>query len=161
MLKFLRNGWKNLSWWLAVYVTWPLWPGNQRNTWPHLRYSIIDGWQQWKNLCLVSRVCVTVYPDSYHICVYVRVQLTRYSGDDQLVYQYQPIIDQSIPLINSMIKSVNARHGLPTPNIAHTIHHCHEKRGKYRTRYCQLMDGCHPDAATFRCWLIKKILGLD
>lgn len=93
----------------------------------------------------------------------VGVHLMKYSNNDQSVYQYQPIVDQSIPLINTIIKSVNTLSGLPTPNIAHSIHHCHGKKGKYRTRYCRLSDGCHPDTDTQLLWaqeILKTITNL-
>lgn len=87
----------------------------------------------------------------------VGVHLSRYSNGDELVFQYQPVIDQSIPLINNIIRSVNSQCGLLTPNVAHSIHHCHGKRGSYRTRYCRLFDGCHPDFETQQRW-VQEIL---
>lgn len=93
----------------------------------------------------------------------VGVQLSKYSNDDGSVFQYQPIIDQSIPLINNIIRSVNSQQGLLTPNVAHSIHHCHGKRGSYRTRYCRLFDGCHPDSDTQLRWaqeILKSITNM-
>lgn len=90
----------------------------------------------------------------------VGVNLVHYSNNDMTQHMLQPIIDQSIPLIHIMIKQINGLNVLPTPNIAHSIHHCHGRRGKYRTRYCRLFDGCHPDFATQLLWtqeILKSI----
>lgn len=87
----------------------------------------------------------------------VGVHLSRYSLDDNSVYYLQPIIDESIPLINKIIKQINRWNGLPCPDIAHTIHHSCGHQGKYRTRYGRLVDGCHPDEPTRPLWS-KKIL---
>lgn len=73
----------------------------------------------------------------------VGVHLVHYSNNDPTLHILQPVIDQSVPLINIIIKQVNGLNGLPTPNISHSIHHCHGRRGRYRTRYCRLYDGCH------------------
>lgn len=89
----------------------------------------------------------------------VGVHLSRYSEDASL-FPYQPIIDQAIPLINVIIRSVNASQGLPSPNIADSIHHSHGRGGKYRTRYCRLYDGCHPNNDTLMIWareILKSI----
>lgn len=90
----------------------------------------------------------------------VGVHLMKYSGNDDSVFCYQPVIDQSIPLINIIIKRTNKLNGLPTPEIANTIHHCHGRRGRYRTRYSRLFDGCHPDSDTQLLWTreILKII---
>lgn len=82
----------------------------------------------------------------------VGVHLSNYSGGDISLHRMQPIIDQAIPLINNMIRSVNSLHGIPTPNIADSIHHSHGRGGCYRTRYCRLFDGCHPNHETIMIW---------
>lgn len=82
----------------------------------------------------------------------VGVHLTRYSLDDNSVYPLQPIIDDSIPLVNKIIKQVNKWNGLPSPDVAYTIHHSCGRGGRYRTRYTRLMDGCHPDESTRSLW---------
>lgn len=91
---------------------------------------------------------------------FVGVHLVHYSNNDPSLYMLQAIIDQSIPLINIIIKQINGLNGLPTPNIAHSIHHCHGRRGRSRTRYCRLFDGCHPDHDTQLLWtreILKSI----
>lgn len=112
--------------------------------------SMIDNYERIFALFCESAALFTQTPIIY--VPLVGVHFSRYSGDDQSVFQYQPIIDQSIPLINYIIRTVNTRHGLPTPNVAHSIHHCHGKGGRYRTRYCRLIDGCHPDTDTRLLW---------
>lgn len=87
----------------------------------------------------------------------VGINLMHYSLEDKSVYPLQPIIDESIPLINKMIKQINQWNGLPSPDIAYTIHHSRGRQGKYRTRYGRLVDGCHPNEATRSLW-VKEIL---
>lgn len=87
----------------------------------------------------------------------VGIQLTHYSLGDGTVYSLQPTIDESIPLINEIIKQVNSWNGFPTPDFACTIHHSKGRRGTYRTRYGRLADGCHPDEQTRMLW-VKSIL---
>lgn len=87
----------------------------------------------------------------------VGIQLTHYSHGDSTVYSSQPIIDESIPLINIMIKQINRWNGLPTPDLAYTIHHSRGHQGTYRTRYGRLADGCHPNEETRQLW-VKAIL---
>lgn len=123
--------------------------------------TMVDNYERLFALFRESASLFTSIPIIY--TPIVEVHLTRYSNNDQSVYQYQPIIDQSIPLINNIIRSVNTWHGLQTPNLANSIHHCHGKRGKYRTRYCRLLDGCHPDEDTQWLWVqevLKSITNL-
>lgn len=90
----------------------------------------------------------------------VGVHLSYYCGGDMSLFPVQPIIDQSVPLINNIIRDVNSSHGLPTPNIADSIHHSHGRGGRYRTRYCRLYDGCHPNQDTLLIWsreILKSI----
>lgn len=87
----------------------------------------------------------------------VGIHLTHYSLGDDTVYHLQPIIDESIPLMNKIIKEINRWNGLPTPDLAYTIHHSRGHRGTYRTRYRRLADGCHPDEQTRLLW-VRAIL---
>lgn len=112
--------------------------------------SMVDNFERIHALFRESVALFTKTPIIY--IPLVGVQLVHYSNGDESVRALQPIIDQSIPLINLIIKQVNYLNGLPTPNVAHSIHHCHGRRGKYRTRYCRLYDGCHPDPDTRSIW---------
>lgn len=82
----------------------------------------------------------------------VGVHLSHYSNMDASLYSLQPIIDQSVPLINKIVRTENTRRGLPTPNTSDSIHHSHGGGGRYRTRYCRLYDGCHPNHDTLKIW---------
>lgn len=117
--------------------------------------STIENFERFLSLFRESARLFTSVPIIY--VPLVGIHLTRYSLDDDSVYPLQPIIDNSIPLINIMIKEVNRWNGLPSPDIAHTVHHSCGRRGKYRTRYAKLTDGCHPDEVTRSIWS-KEIL---
>lgn len=98
-----------------------------------------------ESVSLFTKIPIIVLP-------IVGVHLLRYSNEDASLHPLQPIIDQAIPLINNIVRTVNGRSGLPTPNIADSIHHSHGGGGRYRTRYCRLYDGCHPNNDTLKIW---------
>lgn len=68
------------------------------------------------------------------------------------LYRKQPILDLAIPLINVIIKESARFNGLPALDLAKYMHHSKGKGGVYRTRYCKLYDGCHPDQDTRLLW---------
>lgn len=78
-----------------------------------------------------------------HLERYATVEESTVSSINQ-----QRDLDTAIPLINTMIKTSNARNGLPTLDLANFIHHSKGHGGTYRTRYGKLHDGCHPDDST-------------
>lgn len=81
------------------------------------------------------------------------IHMNRYIGSDSMnLYQEQPKLDTAIPLINIIIKESSKLHGLPVADLAKFIHHSKGKGGTYRTRYCRLSDGCHPDEQTRQMW---------
>lgn len=90
--------------------------------------------------------------------------MNRYARNDSSeLFLLQPNIDTAIPLINVIIKYVNGLNGLPTPDLAQFVHHGKGKRGKYRTRYARLRDGCHPDESLRSDWvheILKKLTNL-
>lgn len=103
-----------------------------------------------ESACLFTQIPIIYSP-------LVGIQLMHYSYGDPTVFGLQPIIDDSIPLINIMIKQINRWNGLPTPDLAYAIHHSRGHRGTYRTRYGRLVDGCHPDEQTRKIW-VREIL---
>lgn len=117
--------------------------------------STVENFERLLSLYRESTSLFTDIPIIY--APLVGIHLMRYSLDDNSVYNLQPIIDESIPLINKIIKEINRWNGLPCPDFAYTIHHSRGRQGKYRTRYGRLMDGCHPDEATRSLWS-KEIL---
>lgn len=83
----------------------------------------------------------------------VGIDLVAYAkGPMAHLYESQPIVDSSILLINNFIRTVNGERGLPTPNTSTVIHRCRGRDRGYRTHYCKLTDGCHPNGEVMEYW---------
>lgn len=85
-----------------------------------------------------------------HLNFYSRLDLAE-------LYEQQLVVDVSIPLINIIIKRVSMLCNRPTLDIAKFIHHSRGHRGKYRTKYGRLYDGCHPDDSTRQEWVSETL----
>lgn len=75
----------------------------------------------------------------------VGIDLIQYAGHwSKALYEMQPIVDETVTLVNIHIRRINEENGLPTPNTSSCIHRCRRKNRVYRTHYQKLSDGCHP-----------------
>lgn len=65
----------------------------------------------------------------------------------------QPLLDKSITMINKQLSLFNKSMAVVTPFLSSAIHmRC---RGRYRTAYGKLADGCHPTLQLCRVWAHK------
>lgn len=101
------------------------------NTKPNYQIEMVENFER---ILSIFRESVKLFTDTPIIFLpVIGVHLSRYSNEDVSLYPLQPLIDQSIPLINNVVRTVNSLSGLPTPNIADSIHHSHGGGGRYRT----------------------------
>lgn len=113
--------------------------------------GIVDNFERLYSLCRETINLFTHVPILFSTVS--GVHMNRYIGSNSTsLYYEQPNLDTAIPLINKIIKESSRIRGLPTIDLAQYIHHSRGKRGSYRTRYCRLVDGCHPDEVTQHLW---------
>lgn len=118
--------------------------------------TLVDNFERLFSLFRLTASLFTQVPIVYSTIP--GMHLTKYAHNDTAdLFHLQPVIDAAIPLINIMVKRVNQWNGLPTIDLAYSIHHPKGKGGRYRTRYCRLTDGCHPDEDTRFEW-VQEIL---
>lgn len=118
--------------------------------------SLVDNFERLFSLFRLTVSLFTQVPIVYSTIP--GIHLNQYARSDSPdLFLLQPVIDTAIPLINIMIRRVNGWNGLPTIDLAYSIHHPKGKGGRYRTRYCRLSDGCHPDENTRYEW-VQEIL---
>lgn len=121
--------------------------------------ALVDNFERLFSLFRLTVGLFTQIPIMYSTIA--GIHLGRYaSSDSEDFYYLQPTIDIAIPLINIIIKRVNEWNGMPTMDLAYSIHRAKGRGGRYRTRYCRLSDGCHPDEGTRREWaeeILKKV----
>lgn len=71
----------------------------------------------------------------------------------------QPLLDKSITMINKQISLLNKSMAVVTPFLSSAIHmRC---RGRYRTAYGKLADGCHPTLQLCREWAHKMCHSIE
>lgn len=113
--------------------------------------STVENFERLLSLCRSTIALFTHTPVLFSTIA--GVHMSRYVNTNSLTtYQEQPILDAAIPLINVIIKESSKVCGNPVIDLAKFIHHSKGKGGTYRTRYCRLSDGCHPDENTRRMW---------
>lgn len=113
--------------------------------------GLVDNFERLISLCKSTINLFTACPIIF--ATVPGVHLNRYIGTDSTeLFHSQPVLDAAIPLINVIIKEMGRRNGVPILDLAKFIHHSKGKRGTYRTRYCRLHDGCHPNADTRILW---------
>lgn len=118
--------------------------------------STVDNFERLYSLCRNTINLFTHTPVLFSTVP--GIHMNRYiDSDSVLLYHEQPKMDTAIPLINVIIKESSRIRGYPVVDIAQFIHHSKGKGGTYRTRYCKLADGCHPDENTRLSWA-KEIL---
>lgn len=118
--------------------------------------QMVDNFERLFSLFRLTTSLYTQLPIIYSTIA--GIHLNRYAGSESVqLYNLQPIIDTAIPLINVIIKRVNGWNGFPTIDLAYSIHHAKGRGGRYRTRYCRLTDGCHPNDTTRGEW-VREIL---
>lgn len=79
------------------------------------------------------------------------VDMARYSlFPDNLIHPHQRILDEAINVINHNITTQNASMRVLTPFLANSVHtRC---RGRFRTTYDKLSDGCHLSNTLSNSW---------
>lgn len=88
----------------------------------------------------------------------VGIDLIQYAGCwNKALYEMQPIVDETVTLVNIHTRRVNEKNGLPTPNTSSCIHRCRGGNRGYRTHYQKLSDGCHPTEDIKKEW-VKAII---
>lgn len=120
-----------------------------------LMYNSVESTiENFERLFALCRTTIRLFTDAPVIFASIPgIHLNFYSRSDAIeLYHQQSTVDTSIPLINIIIKRSNMLHGLPTLDIAKYIHRSRGHHGKYKTRYCRLYDGCHPDEITRQEW---------
>lgn len=126
-----------------------------RPTYPTISLTV-DNFERLLSLFRLTVSLFTQTPIIYSTLA--GLHLNHYANNDSdNLFHLQPIIDTAIPLINIIIKRVNGWNGLPTVDLAYSIHRAKGRGGKYRTRYCRLSDGCHPNDETRNEW-VSEIL---
>lgn len=60
------------------------------------------------------------------------------------LFRLQPLMDESIVILNNRIRGLNRMNGLRTPDLSSDVHRCSGHGGRYRTHYIHLYDGLHP-----------------
>lgn len=91
------------------------------------------------------------------ICPTMGIDLMRYSSRDWFSFKDQPVLDEVVNKINLHIRGINRLNGLTTPDLSSKTHRCSGHRGKYRSHYGHLWDGCHP-SFSLRSWWERKIV---
>lgn len=88
------------------------------------------------------------------------MDLGMYNGlPDGLTYPDQPFLDKAILMINKQISILNKSMSIITPFLSSAVHmRC---RGRYRTAYNKLSDGCHPTLQLCRVWAHKLLHNLE
>lgn len=116
--------------------------------------STVDNFER---LCSLFRSTVRLFTDiPIFYATVPGIHMNFYSRSDSAdLFQLQSVVDCSIPLINIIVKRVNMLNRLPTLDIAKYIHRSRGHQGKYRTRYCLLYDGCHPNEYMRNEWAAK------
>ena len=66
------------------------------------------------------------------------------------VHTEQPLLDAAVHLVNKQITAFNNKNGTPTTWMAEVVHPY--LRGKHRSYYTRLADGCHPTDNTRKRW---------
>lgn len=113
--------------------------------------SLVENFERLYSLCRSSIGLFTKCPLVF--ATISGIHLNRYmESDSPRLFQQQPILDSAIPLLNVIIKESARFNFLPVIDLAKYIHHSKGKGGVYRTRYCKLYDGCHPDSDTRTLW---------
>lgn len=86
------------------------------------------------------------------------IDLVNYSPQfyGKLFYM-QPMIDESIIMLNNRIRGLNRMNGLRTPDLSSDVHRCSGNGGRYRTHYVHLYDGLHPGYHLRNKWADKII----
>lgn len=73
------------------------------------------------------------------------------------LYNMQPLVDSSIIALNNMVRGLNRRNGLRTPDLSSDVHRCSGHGGHYRTHYAYLYDGLHPSCLLRSKWADKIV----
>lgn len=73
------------------------------------------------------------------------------------LYTMQPQIDHAIVDLNRLIRGLNRRNGVRTPDLSSDVHRCSGNGGRYRTHYIHLFDGLHPGYPLRKRWTEKLI----
>lgn len=82
------------------------------------------------------------------------VDMGRYSSfPDELAHPQQSTLNEAINIINRKITTQNSSMRVLTPFLASSVHvRC---RGKVRTSYSKLSDGCHLTRELSKLWAVK------
>lgn len=113
--------------------------------------GLVDNFERLFALCRNTIMLYTKCPIVF--ATIPGIHLNRYIDTTSAsLFGVQPTLDVAIPLVNVIIKESGRRNGLPTLDLAKFVHHSKGRGGTYRTRYCRLHDGCHPDPATRMLW---------
>lgn len=127
-------------------------PNNKRVS---LAYTSIESTvENFERLFALFRTTLRLYTDIPVFYAMVSgMHLNFYSRTDcEELYRQQLVIDTSIPLINIIVKRVSMLNNMPTLDLARFIHRSRGHQGKYKTKYCNLYDGCHPTESTRQAW---------
>lgn len=73
------------------------------------------------------------------------------------LFRWQPLIDETIVMLNNRIRGLNRMNGLRTPDLSSDVHRCSGHGGRYRTHYIHLHDGLHPGYRLRFKWTDKII----
>lgn len=129
-----------------------------RPAYPTVELMVVN----FERLFSLFRLTVSLYTQTPVIFSTIAgIHLNRYANSDcPALFHLQPVLDSSIPLINIMVKRVNEWNNLPTIDLARSIHHAKGRNGKYRTRYCRMTDGYHPNNDTRKEWVQEILMKL-